>query len=105
MRATKTLPAPNPRRREPTSHLVLKLDGRNSRLASARPSPVATKVIALLASMGYRKTEARWLVWTALRSGELPTDRPPTTTELMRSALRAGAPATRSPSRPSSSRG
>ena len=37
--------------------------------------------------MGYRKTEARWLVWTALRSGELPTDRPPTTTELMRSAL------------------
>ncbi|MBO6936159.1 MAG: hypothetical protein JJ863_14350 [Deltaproteobacteria bacterium] len=55
------------------------------------PADIAKRVMELLASMGYRATEARWLVWTALRSGELPTHRPATQTELLRAALRAGA--------------
>jgi len=89
MRATKPLRAPLSRG-EPTRHRVLVLDGRASTLAAARPSPVAAEVIGLLGSMGYRKSQARWLVWTALRSGELAADRPPTTEELLRLALRAG---------------
>ncbi len=96
MRATK-FPRALPARREPSRHRVLVLDGRSSKLASARPSPVATEVIGLLTSMGYRKAQARWLVWTAIRSGELSPDRPPTTPELLRSALRAGRSRMRSP--------
>lgn len=89
MRAIESSP-PSPAERVSRRHRVLVLDGRSAKLAAARPSVIAKEVIGLLASMGYRKTEARWLVWTALRSGELATDRPPTHAELLRAALRAG---------------
>lgn len=78
-------PAPprrGPAKRRPT---------REGRREPRSPAAIAKRVIELLGSMGYRPSEARWLVWTALRSGDLPTHRPATQTELLRAALRAGA--------------
>ena len=60
--------------------------------SAPRRERTGERVIAMLHGMGYRKSESRWLVWSALRGGELPSERPATDAELLRAALRAGGP-------------
>ena len=57
----------------------------------AIPVPLIERVVGLLTAMGYRKHESRTLVNRAIAGTELPRDRSPTTEELLRASLRAGA--------------
>ena len=56
------------------------------------PGSLHAEVLSLLTSMGYRTREGEWLLKRARAGDELPSDRAPTTEELLRAALRAGPP-------------
>ncbi len=72
-----------------TRELAVAHVGQNA--GPAIPVPLVQQVVALLTAMGYRKQESRTLVNRAIAGTELPTDRSPTTEELLRASLRAGA--------------
>ena len=57
----------------------------------AIPVPLIERVVGLLTAMGYRKHESRTPVNRAIAGTELPRGRSPTTEELLRASLRAGA--------------
>ena len=56
---------------------------------AAIPAPLVERVVGLLTAMGYRARASRTLVHRAIAGPALPSDRPPTTEELLRASLRA----------------
>ncbi|NIR58219.1 MAG: HNH endonuclease, partial [Gammaproteobacteria bacterium] len=63
--------------------------GHRSEAGPAIPVSLLEQVVGLLTSMGFKKHESRTLVERAIAGTELPSDRAPTTVELLRASLRA----------------